>query len=120
MIKVSADIDRFERMETRELLVKTGGGFEAGSNTLNGVPPIRELLVAERKLFLEGGGAAPLSPAQDLHRLERAGNVPARHDVGEGIVVHVFVVFVRPDDVADMAPPIHLSHRARGPEPPCL
>ena len=38
-------------------------------------------------------------------RLERAGDVPARHPVGEGVVVDVLVVLVRPDHVADVARP---------------
>src|SRR5215831_9219011 len=63
--------------------------------------------------------AAWFGPAltQEVHRLEPAGNVPARHHVGEGVVVHVLVVLVRPDHVPNVSPTIPLRHGPGHPEP---
>ena len=52
--------------------------------------------------------------------LERAANVPARHDVGIGVVVDFLVIFVGPDHAADVASPISFHKRPIGPETRCL
>ena len=55
--------------------------------------------------------------AQQRRHIERAPDVPARHDVGEGVVVDMLVILVRPDDAADMAATVRLQLSAARPEP---
>lgn len=54
---------------------------------------------------------------QYLYRLQRAGDVPTRHHVGEGVVVYILVVLVRTDDVTDVPFAIWLGFGAVCPEP---
>ena len=51
------------------------------------------------------------------YRLQRARDVPARHHVGEGVVVYILVVLVRPDHVADVPLAVWLGYGAGRPEP---
>ena len=67
---------------------------------------------------------ASMPPAIARRRIstafERAADVPARHDVGIGVVVDFLVIFVRPDNAADVAAPIGLHKRPACPEARCL
>jgi hypothetical protein len=54
--------------------------------------------------------------AQHFYCLEPAADVPARHHIGEGVVIHVLVVLVWPYHVADVPLIICLHHRAGRPK----
>src|SRR5262249_18205563 len=49
--------------------------------------------------------------------IERPPDVPASHDVGESVVVNMFVILVRSDDSAYVEVPVRLPLSATGPEP---
>ena len=70
----------------------------------------------QRKPLAQRGRALGPARAHHFDGLERSRDVPARHHVREGVVVHILVVLVRPDDVADMPLAISLRRGARRPE----
>ena len=109
-------IQRLQCMEAGKLLVEPGGGIEAGDDARDGVPPVVEFTVVEGDPVLERGGVVGPALPQQVQRVQSTRDVPACHHVGEGVVVHILMVLIRPDDVADVAPAIRFGHGPGGPE----
>ena len=107
---IGSEVERFQRVEAGELLIDAGRRIEADHDARDRVAPVRKLVVAKREVLPKRGGLIGPARLQQVHCLERAGDIPARHQVGECIVVHVLVVLVRPDHVANMPPAIRLGH----------
>ena len=116
-VGIGREVERFERVETGELFVKAARGIEPGDDAGEGIAPVGEFVVVKRQPGAQRRGPVGPAGAQQFHRLQPAGDVPPRHHVGEGVVVHVLVVFVGTDDVPDVPLAVRLGHRARGPEP---
>ena len=115
--RVGSKVDVLEPEVSGKLLEQAGRCVEAGDHrvgALSARPPIRRRPNAAVRRGRSTGRqtwvrshAATSSAAPD---------VPARHDVGIGVVVDVLVIFVRADHVADVAVAVGLRRGAAGPE----
>jgi hypothetical protein len=116
-VGIQGKIKRLELVVSGELFVEAGCRIEASDNPCSCVLPVAEFLIAERELLAQRRSAVRPTHPQYLDRLERAGDVPTRHHVGEGVVVYILVVLVRTDDVTDVSFAICLRSGAGCPEP---
>ncbi len=98
------DQQRLEAVEARELLVDAGVGIETIDKRLDEPPPLIPLV-----------GAHIVAVRSSVDPRERAPEIPARQDVGEGVVVDRLVVLIRSDHPVDVRRAIGLGPCARGP-----
>ena len=103
-------------MVSGELLVEAGGRIATSNDASDCVVPVSKFSLAQREPLAQRAGALRRARAHHFDSLEPSRDIPARHHVRKGAVVHSLVVLVRPNHVTDMPLAISLSHGARRPE----
>jgi hypothetical protein len=71
---------------------------------------------ASRQHVAQSGRSLGPPCSQHIDGFQRPHDIPARHHIGERVVVHILVILIRPDHMANMSHAISLSDRTRRPE----
>jgi len=108
--------DVFHAVEPGELLVEQRFRVEAVHQAIDDLAPVEHLRRGQFEAAPQLLGVAGIDLVEPHERLQGALDVPAREDIGVGVVVHALMVLVGTHHEADVVPAIVSQRRARGPE----
>ena len=118
-VRISLEIQPLQQIEPSKLFIKAGRRIQRDRDAGDCVSPILQLVIVKCQLVPElfRGMAGPARTQFSSTVSSARPNIPTRHDVGKRVVVHVLVILIRSNHVANMSFPVWLSGCPGSPEP---
>ena len=105
---VRLEFDLLQLKEPGKLLEQIGRPVESGGHELRGPTPGIRFIGLDLQALAYDRPDIGTARAEPVDRIRGPLQVPLRHDIGIRIVIHGFMVFIRPDDRSNVILPVRL------------